>query len=92
MMWKKGLRFRKLPPLAMIQSIMVEHQKGVWMPGQLITRSMYASMSRDGDKIPPGHFYFHMDFDTKSPGLHIYPPPDKQITVRVRYLPKVVEI
>ena len=84
--------FHEMPPLAMIQSIVVEHPKGFVQSAQLITRSMYAGMRRTEQPIPKGQFYFYMDFDTRPTGLHIYPTPDKQITVRVRYLPKVVEI
>lgn len=88
---KKGQIFREMPPLAMIQSVHVE-RSGVKLAAQLITRSMYAGMLRDNQKTAPDTFYFYMDFENKPPGLLIYPTLEKQLTVRVRYLPKVVEI
>lgn len=92
MRWQKGVAFKKMPPLAMIQSIRIEYRKGFFIACQLVSRSMFAGMRRDNQKVPSGSFYFYMDFDTQPTGLHIYPTPDKQIIVRVRYLPKVVEI
>jgi len=92
MRWKKGETFKKMPPLAMIQSITVEYTKGCLAPAQLVNLSMYAGMRRDNQRIPPGQFYFYMDFDNNPSGLHIYPTPEKQLNVRVRYLPKVQEI
>jgi hypothetical protein len=92
MKWEKGVMFKKMPPLAMIQGITVEYRKGLQYPSQLVTKSMYAGMCRDRQKIQEGVFYFYMDFETRPIGLHIYPPPDKQIIVKVRYLPKVCEI
>lgn len=92
MRWKKGEAFRPMPPLAMIQGITVEYTSGFVYPGELITRSMYAGMRRDNQTVPQGRFFFYMDFDTRPTGLHIYPIPDKQMIVKVRYLPKVQEI
>lgn len=93
MIWKKGQTFRKMPPLSMIQGIRVEDRKRcISYACELITRSMYAGMRRENQKVPPGRFYFFMEFDVDPPGLHIYPTPDKQLVVRVRYLPRVVEI
>lgn len=92
MIWKKGVAFREMPPLAMIQSITVQYQKGLPVSGALISKSMFAGMRRDNQRIPEGRFFFYMDFETQPTGLHIYPTPDKRIVVKVRYLPKVVEI
>lgn len=92
MRWQKGVMFKPMPPLSMIQGITVEYKKGLLYVSRLVTSSMYAGLCRDQQKVPSGIYYFYMDFDTRPTGLHIYPPPDKSIIVKVRYLPKVVEI
>lgn len=92
MIWKKGQIFRKMPPLSMIQTIVIDDRKGTLWACHLINRKMYAGLRRDNAKVPPGVYYFFMEFDVDPPGLYIYPTPDKQLVVKVRYLPKVVEI
>ena len=93
MIWKKGQTFRKMPPMAMIQSIsIIDRGTGQIGTCHLVKRSEYADLRRRNVEVLDGQYYFFMEFDVNPPGLHIYPTPDKQLVVRVRYLPKVVEI
>lgn len=91
MRWKKGQEFRKTPPMSQICEI---HYKigDVFHAAHLIQLKMYAGMKREQAKVPPNVYYFFMDWQTHPQGLHIYPPPEKDLIVRLRYQPPVREL
>lgn len=91
MRWKRGEVFRKMPPCSMIQSIYVVID-GISHACPLIRLDEYAEYRRTNRRLKSQLFVFFMDWQTLPIGLHIYPTPEKAITVRVRYLPQVQEI
>ena len=91
MRWKKGQEFRKTPPMSQISSISYKIGE-VWYAAHLIGLKMYAGMKRDNPRPPPNAYYFFMDWNTHPQGLHIYPPPEKDLIVKVLYQPPVREL
>lgn len=91
MRWRKKEEFRKTPRMGQICEI--SYKVGAeWHAAHLVNLKMYAGMKRENPKVPTGVYYFFMDWQTHPQGLHIYPPPEKDLTVRVRYLPPMREI